>query len=107
LGNPKKQAKQHATLNCNLPSTIQTKYEPVVLIEHLPNEMIQKFTASLPEVSERTKHLHQTADTSVFSNPTPAMLKILLKMKQKESTPTAKSLNSAFVRTAISKSNNL
>ncbi|XP_023717487.2 nucleosomal histone kinase 1 [Cryptotermes secundus] len=87
-GNSKKQVKKHATLNCNLPSTIQTKYEPVVLIEHLPNEMIQEFTASLPEVSERTKHWHQTADTSVFSNPTPAMLKILLKRRQKETTPT-------------------
>jgi vaccinia related kinase len=108
LGNPKKQVKKHATLNCNLPSTIPTKYEPVVLIEHLPNEVIQKFTASLPEVSERTKHWQQTADTSsLFSNPTPAMLEIMLKMREKKSSSTVKVLNSAFMRATVSKSNSL
>jgi hypothetical protein len=46
----------------------------------------QKFTASLPEVPEPAKPWKQTADTS-FSNPTPAMLEIISKMRQKASTP--------------------
>jgi hypothetical protein len=107
LGNPKKQVEKHATLNCNLPSTVSTKYEPVVLIEHLPNEVIQILRASLPEVSERTKHWQQTADTSLFSNPTPAMLEIMLKMRQKASTSAAKLLNSEFMRVIVSKPNSL
>jgi hypothetical protein len=31
--NPEKQVKKHATHNCNLPTTITGKYEPVVLIQ--------------------------------------------------------------------------
>jgi hypothetical protein len=44
----------------------------------------------LPEVSEPTKPWQQTANTSSFSNPTPAMLQIMSKMKQKASTPAAR-----------------
>jgi hypothetical protein len=101
LGNPEKQAKKHATLNCNLHSTIPTKYEPVVLIEHLPDEVIQKFKSSLPEVVERTKQWQQIADISLLSNPTPAMLEIMLKMRQKASA--ARLLNSALMRAIVSK----
>jgi hypothetical protein len=47
--------------------------------------MMQEFTESLPEVSEPTKPLQETADTPTFSNPTPAMLEIMSKMRQKAS----------------------
>jgi hypothetical protein len=63
--------------------------------------VIQKFGASLPEVSEPTKHRHQTVDTS-SSNPPPAMLEIMLKMRQKASTA-AKLLNSPFIRAIANK----
>jgi hypothetical protein len=103
LGDPEKQVKKHATLNCNLPTAIPAKYEPVVLIQQLSNEVMQKFAASLPEVSEPTKHTQQIVDTSSLSNPTPAMLEIILKMRQKASTPSAKLLNSAFIRARANK----
>jgi vaccinia related kinase len=89
LGNAKKKIKKHAKLNHKLPNIIPAKYEPVVLIRRLPNEVIQKFTASLTQVSKSIKHWQQEAKTSSFSKPTPAMSKILSKMKQKASTPTA------------------
>jgi vaccinia related kinase len=88
LGNAE-QIKKHTKLNHKLPNIIPTKFEPVVLIQRLPNEVIQKFTASLTQVSKSIKHLQQEAETSSFSNPTPAMLKIMSKMRQKASTPAA------------------
>jgi hypothetical protein len=41
-GSPKKQVRRHAKQNCNLPSTIPTKYEPAVVVEYLPD--IHMFT---------------------------------------------------------------
>jgi hypothetical protein len=83
--NPEKQVKKHAALNRKLPTNIPANSEQVV-----SNCVMQKFTESLPEVSEPTKPWQQTADTSSFSNPTPAMLEIMLKTRQKELTPAAR-----------------
>jgi hypothetical protein len=41
-------------------------------------------------VSEPTKPWQQTANTSSYSNPTPAMLEIMSKMRQNVSTPGAR-----------------
>jgi vaccinia related kinase len=89
-GNPEKQVQKPAALNHKLPTAISAMYEPVVLTQSLSNEVKQKFTASVPEVSEPTKPGQQTADTSSsFSNPTSAMLEIMSKMRQKSSTSAA------------------
>jgi vaccinia related kinase len=63
-GNPEKQIKEHA----DLPTTIPVKYKPVVLMQCLPNEVTQKFTASFPEVSKSTKYWQQKTDTSSSSS---------------------------------------
>jgi vaccinia related kinase len=78
---PEKQVKKHAALNRKPPTNIAANSEQVV-----SNCVIQKFTESLPEVSEPTKPWQQIA----FSNPTPAMLEIMLKTRQKASTPAAR-----------------
>jgi vaccinia related kinase len=88
LGNAEKKIKKHAKLNHKLPNIIPTKYEPVVLIQRLPNEVIKKFTASLTQESKSIKHWQQEAKSS-FSKPTPATSKILSKMRQKAPTPAA------------------
>jgi hypothetical protein len=62
-GNPEKQVTEHATMNLKLPTTIPAKYQPVVLTR-LPNEIVQKFTSHLPEVSEPTTPSQKTSDTS-------------------------------------------
>jgi hypothetical protein len=82
---PEKQVKKHAALNRKLPTNIPTNSEQVV-----SNCVMQKFTESLLEVSESTKPWQQTADTSSLSNPTPAMLEIMSKTRQKASTPAAR-----------------
>jgi hypothetical protein len=46
-----------------------------------------KFALPLPEVPEPTKLQQQTADSFSFSNPTPAMLEVISRMRQKASTP--------------------
>ncbi|PNF39204.1 hypothetical protein B7P43_G01303 [Cryptotermes secundus] len=86
-GNPERQMKKHATLNRKLSAPIPAKSEPVLLIQRQSNRVKQKLTASLPEMPEPTNPGKQTADTSSFSNPTPAMLEIISKMRQKASTP--------------------
>jgi hypothetical protein len=86
-GNPERQLKKLAALNRKLSTTISAKSEPVMLMQRQSSRVKQKFTASLPEVPEQTTPQHQTADTSPFSNPTPAMLEIISRMRQKTSTP--------------------
>lgn len=86
-GNPEKQLKKLAALNRKLAITISAKSEPVVLMQRQSNRVKQKFTPSLPEVPEAAKPQHQTADTSSFSNPTPAMLEIISRMRLKASIP--------------------
>lgn len=86
-GNPERQMKKHATLNRKLSAPIPARSESLMLIQRQSNRVKQKFTASLPEVPEPATPGKQTADTSSFSNPTPAMLEIMSKMRQKASTP--------------------
>jgi vaccinia related kinase len=76
-GNPKKQVMKHGTLNHKLPTNMLANSEQVV-----SNSVLQKFTAP-------TKPWQQTADTSSICNPTPAMLEIMSKKRQKASTPAA------------------
>jgi hypothetical protein len=83
--NPEKQVKKHATFNRKLPTNMPANSEQAV-----SNCMMQKFTESLLEVSEPTKPWQQTADTSSFCNPTPAMLEIMSKKRQKASTSAAR-----------------
>jgi hypothetical protein len=85
-GNPEKQLKKHPALNRKLSTAIPARSEAVMLMRQ-SNRVKQKFTASLPEVPEPAKPWQQTADTSSFSNPTPAMLEIISRMRQKASTP--------------------
>jgi hypothetical protein len=87
-GTLEKQVKKHGTLNCKKPTGVPAKYEPVVLIS-LSNGVKQKFRASLPEVSEPTKHWQEPADTPSFSNPTPVILEIMSKLRQMVSTSAA------------------
>jgi hypothetical protein len=86
-GNPERQLKKLPALNRKLSTTITAKSEPVMLMQRHSNRVKQKFTATLPEVPEPPTLQHQTADTSLFSNPTPAMLEIISRMRQKVSTP--------------------
>jgi vaccinia related kinase len=88
LENIENEIEKQAKLNHKLPTVILPKYEPVVLLHPLPNEMTQKFIASLPHMSKPTKH-QQEVDTSSFNNPTPAMLSVMSKAKEKTSTPAA------------------
>jgi vaccinia related kinase len=83
--NSEKQAKKHAALNHKLTTNIPANSEQVV-----SNCVIQKFIETLLEVSEPTKPWQQTAETSAFSNPTPAMLEIMSKTREKASTPAAR-----------------
>lgn len=85
-GNPERQMKKHTALNRKLSTPIPAKPESPVFIRQ-SNRVKQKFTTSLPEVPEPTPPRKLTADTSSFSNPTPAMLEIISKMRQKASTP--------------------
>jgi hypothetical protein len=82
--NPEKQVKKHAALNRKLHTNIPNNSEQVV-----SNYVMQKFAESSLEVSEPTKAWQQTADASSTSNPTPAMLEIMSKTRQKASTPAA------------------
>jgi vaccinia related kinase len=67
-GNPENQIKENADLNHKLPTIIPVKYKPVVLLQRLPNEVIQKFTASFPEMSKPTKHMQGKTDRSSSSS---------------------------------------
>jgi hypothetical protein len=49
--------------------------------------MKQKFTVSSPEEPEPPKPWQQTTDSFSLSNPTPAMLEVISRMRQKASTP--------------------
>ncbi|PNF16722.1 hypothetical protein B7P43_G00858 [Cryptotermes secundus] len=84
--NPEKQVKKQATSKRKLASNMSASFEQAVPTQRLSNRVIQKFTDSLL-VSEPTKLWQRTAATSSCSNPTPAMLEIMSKMRQKASTP--------------------
>ena len=86
-GNPERQVKRPPTLNRKPTTGIPTKPEPVALLHRQSNRVKQKFTVSVPEVPEPTKPQQQTADSPSFSNPTPAMLEVISRMRQKASTP--------------------
>jgi len=86
-GNPERQVKRPPTLNRKPTTGIPTKPEPVALLHRQSNRVKQKFTVFVPEVPESTKPQQQTADSSFFSNPTPAMLEVISRMRQKASTP--------------------
>jgi hypothetical protein len=72
--NPEKQVKKRAAVARKLRTNTGDNLERVSLIE----------------VSEPTKSGHQTADDSSLNNPTPAMLEIMSKMRQKPSTSAAR-----------------
>jgi hypothetical protein len=81
--NLENQVTEHAALNRKQPATI-----PAVLTQLPSNEVTQKSTASLPEVSEPSEPWQQSADTS-FSNPTSAVSEIKSKLSRNASTPAA------------------
>ena len=86
-GNPERQVKRPPTLNRKPTTGIPTKPEPLALLQRQSNRVKQKFAVSVPEVPEPTKPQQQTTDSSFFSNPTPAMLEVISRMRQKASTP--------------------
>jgi hypothetical protein len=69
--NPEEELKEHAKLNHKLPAIIPTKYEPVVLVQHLTNEVIKKFTLSSRKLSEPKKQWQQKAAASSYHSASP------------------------------------
>ncbi|XP_069674134.1 serine/threonine-protein kinase VRK1-like isoform X2 [Periplaneta americana] len=86
-GNPERQLKKQPTINRKYNATNLAKSETLMFVQQRQsNRMKQKFLATLPEVQEPIKPRQQVADTSL-SNPTPVMLEIMSRMRQKASTP--------------------
>jgi vaccinia related kinase len=58
----------------------KAKQEPAVLVQRLPNEVLQKFTASSRKVLKPKQRWQHRADASLSSSsiPTPTILKIML-----------------------------
>jgi hypothetical protein len=72
----------------------------VVSIQYPSNEDTQKFTTSLPEVTEPTKPWQQTSDTSL-SNRTTVIFEIKPKMRENASTPAVYRGNMRSARTPV------
>jgi vaccinia related kinase len=97
---PEKQVKKQATSTRKLPTNIPANSQQVVPMQRLSNFVTQKFAES-SLVSEPTKPWQQTADTSSFSNPTPAMLDIMSKKRQKASTAATRRDGMCRARTPV------
>jgi vaccinia related kinase len=81
---------RYEDLKLKFPTTIRAKYDPVVLLERLPNEVLQKFTGFSPRVSKPTKYSHQKAQTlssSSFNTSKRSTLKIRSTTRHETSPP--------------------